>query len=283
MVKWWIFSLSLLLLVGCGLPPSTDLAQLSRAERDQRAAAYEGQAGQWYQGSIYRERMFDSLQAIAPWQERYYREQSVPLTKIGDYHRAFPLLEKAAELDPEEALYYYSWLLLYYYRDYPRALHYLKAYDDLYPGQMQYAWGENVNFLKGLAYKGLGQLDSAILEFSTAIEQEGPTSTDVYTFVYRGICYLKKKQLALAISDFDFAMETYPRCAMAYTYRAIAHYLDGKQEQAQADLEQAAALIRAGYKKEDPYIHVFNETYLELVADIEFAFQHGGDLLGFVE
>jgi tetratricopeptide (TPR) repeat protein len=286
MEKLWIFSLSLFLgwiAVGCQAQPTGGYEQLDPEQRERLAQIYDAQFPRWYQGAAYRQQKFDTLLAMAPWVESYWRQKSITHTKIGDYHLAFPLLEKAAELDPEEALYYYSWLLLFYYRDYERALHYLNEYDNLHPGQMQYAWGENVNYQKGLAHKGLGDFKSAIREFSTAIEQEGRERTDVYTFVYRGICYLKLERYEEAIQDFEECLAQYDRCAMAHTYRAIAHYGLGDFTNAQEDLQVARELIERGYKKEDPYIHVFNEVYPLLIEDLETSMQAGQDVLHLIE
>ena len=51
-----------------------------------------------------------------------YHSVSVQNTKNGNYSIAIDFLEKAMAINPQEVSRYYGWLLLYYYRDYEKAL-----------------------------------------------------------------------------------------------------------------------------------------------------------------
>ena len=240
------------------LTPSEEKVKTNQLEADRRM---------YYQGSQIRQAIFDTLIMLNPETEYYYRQKSIAHTKIGDYHIAFPLLEKSAELDPKESLYYYSWLLLYLYRDYERALERLQQYDDLTPNQMDVAWGENVDYLKGLAHKQLGNYPEAIRAFTKAIEEEGAQNVDLYAFVYRGIAYAQMADHREAILDFDQAIQLYQKCTMAYYYKAVSLAALGQREKASTFFTKAEELLRQGIKKTDPYVEVFDEVHLEMIED----------------
>jgi tetratricopeptide (TPR) repeat protein len=210
-----------------------------------------------YQGSLLHQSRCDTLIALGHNVSGNYQEKSTPYTKIGDYHIAYPYLEKAYQLDPEGSLYYYSWLMLYYYRDYERAFALLTEYDDYTPGKATYAWGENVNFLKGLALRQMKRYSEAITEFSTCIKDEGK-NVDIYAFVYRGICHFYSNEHELAIKDFDYAIEKYESCSAAYFWKAEVLAQEKDYKEATSLLEIALDLVKKGHIKTDSYMEVFD-------------------------
>ena len=268
MEKLLIFSLSILLL-GCNESKSVKLIDYEQFSADARKAMaddYEAKV-RFYQGSRYNQEKYDTLIMMNPYSSSYYQGKSITHTKIGDYHIAFPLLEKAASID-DEVLYYYGWVLLNNYHDFPRALQRLEEFDNLTPGQMDYSWGENVYHLKGLVHKEMGNYQAAIQEFSTCIEKEGLDKVDVYTIVYRGITYLKAGQYRNAVKDFDLSLELYPRCTMAFYYKGEALLKMGKKIKALESLESARTLLKRGIKKTDPYKDVFDEVHEVMINDL---------------
>ena len=221
----------------------------------------------WFsQGTINNQSYWDTLIHINPKEADYYRAKSIPHSKIGDYHIAIPLLEKAMELDPKKTLYYTSWLMTDLYKDYDRALDYLTQFDDYTPNKTDYAWGENVNFLKGEVLQAMDRQDEAIAEFTKAIEEDGDY-VDMYAYVYRGISFLSVKKYHEAIADFDKSLELFDKSSMAYYYKGLTLLEMGNKKEAIDQIERAKALVEKGYKKSDPYKEVYNEIYLEQVED----------------
>ncbi len=210
-----------------------------------------------YQGSMLHQSRCDTLIALNHNVSGNYQEKSTPYTKIGDYHIAYPYLEKAYQIDPKGSLYYYSWLMLYYYRDYERALALLTEYDDYTPGKVTYAWGENVNYLKGLALRQLGRYTEAILEFTKYIEDEGHHA-DVYAYVYKGICHFFNGDDKNALIDFDIALKEYKNCSAAYFWRAEVLAKNNDFIEAVDNLEMAKGLVKKGHIKTDTYMEVFD-------------------------
>jgi len=262
--------LYLLLVLSCNdsSTKEIDLNHLSEAEKQHLITRVQEEVDNKipFQGSWIHQYKCDTLIALNHNIFGALQEKATPSTKVGDYHIAFPLLEKAADVDPKGALYYYSWLLLYYYRDYERALERLTQFDDFTPNEPDVAWGENVNYLKGLAYKQLGKYPEAIQEFSKAIADEGK-NVDLYAYVYRGIAHLHNDDIALAMKDFNMAIDDYDKCTTAYYWKAEAFIKKGDKKNALLMLQKAQDLLAKGYYKSDPYMEFFDIPVKEQIAD----------------
>lgn len=262
MVSWLKYSLNLLLIIG--LLGACEQAEDIKQSYDENLLNL--QRKQYYQGSKKRQVNSDQLIAINPNESSYYQGKSMAHTKIGDYHIAFPLLEKAWDLDAKETGYYYGWLLLYYYRDYERALDKLETYDNFTPDSPDFCWGEHINYLKGLCHKQMGNYERAISEFDRLIAYEGEF-VDVYAYVYRGICQQKLNRHEAAIKDFDLAIQAYDNCSMAYFYKALSLQELQSVEQAEQSLLKSKALVQEGYLKRHAYHEAFDGISLEMIED----------------
>lgn len=269
MEKLFFCILSLLLVVcmmSCS-PKGNAFDELTEDQKKEKIAKIMHKKAPYFQGSNAAQKYYDSLIMLNPNNAEYYKNKSISHSKIGDYHIAFPLLQRAMELDPKETLYYTAWLMTDLYKDYDRALMYLNQYDNYTPDQVDYAWGENVNFLKGEVLQALGRHKEAITEFTKAIEEEGKDHIDYSAFVYRGISYDILGELDKALEDYSSTLKIYDKSSMAYYYRALTYQKLGKKEKAIGNLEMALELIKKGYKKSDPYKEVYNEIYAIQVED----------------
>ena len=257
------YSLSSILLL-CILFSNCKKAEKIEQEADENTLLTQRKS--YYQGSRYRQEYSDKLISIDSTNAEYYQGKSMAHTKIGDYHIAFPLLEKAYSLDKKEIGYYYGWLLLYYYRDYERAIARLNEYDDLTPNEPDFCWGEHINFLKGLCYKQMKDYDNAINEFNTLINYEGE-HVDVYGYVYRGISHLRLENYKMAIEDFDVAIKIYPNCSMAYFYKGLTYQKLGFPKLAKEAYFTAKDLLERGYIHRESYQEVFDAISVAMVDD----------------
>lgn len=268
MEKSLIFCLSVLMLIGCQSDQQHWWTEAMEGGPEIRKKYAEkiSRNHRFYQGSDWSQKMYDTLIMLQPDVEMYYRQKSVPYTKRGDFHVAIPLLEKSLELDPQENLYYYSWLTLFHYRDYEKALKLLHRYDDLTPNVRDYAQGTNVNYLKGLALAQLGRFDEAIEEYNQVISDEGEQAgTDVYT--YKGIAHYKNNEPQLAIESLEKAMQFFEKNGMAMYFLALSKYDIGEISAASNWLIRAGENILKGNKKNHPYYEVFDEVHYEQVLD----------------
>jgi tetratricopeptide (TPR) repeat protein len=266
MEKSWIYFLSLILLSGCASDPAESFDDLSDRQRSTLLAKYDKKIRTVHQGSEWKLALYDTLMLLDPEQEAYPRQKSIAYTKRGDFDLAIPLLERSKSLDLSENLYYYSWLTLFHYRDYEKALDLLNQYDDLTPGSRDYAMGQNVNYLKGLALRQLGRYEAAIDEFDKVIKDE-EAAVDPYTFVYKGICAYHLGQYDTVHEVMDKALDRFERCTMAMYYRALAYKRQGKNAQAKKWLKKAETSILAGNKKSHPYVEVFDEVHPMTIQD----------------
>ena len=126
---------------------------------------------------------------------------SVQNTKHGNYAEAIPALEKSIALDAREAEGYYGWVLLYYYRDYDRALKHLEHFDKLSSG-VKAPVGENIHFLKGLCHYQMGNYPQAIEEFllneDFEVKRFGQKNCNGYIYFYIARCYDQSGNIRLA-------------------------------------------------------------------------------------
>ncbi|WP_299214311.1 hypothetical protein [uncultured Aquimarina sp.] len=270
MEKSFAYILNILLFLtfcSCQETQNIDFKNLTAEEKILKTKELEYERDYYYQANTIRQAYFDTLLMLNPDNEYYHREKSVAHSKIGDYHISFPLLQKSLQLDPEEALYYTSWLMTDLYKDYDRAIEYLNKYDDYRPGKVDYAWGNNVNFLKGEVLQALGRHEEAIVEFTKAIDEEGTEYIDPSAFPYRGISYAALKKYKEAIADFDLGIKVYDKSSLSYYYKGITLLEIGDNNQALIHIEKARTLVSKGYKKSDPYKEVYNEIYLMQIED----------------
>jgi len=201
---------------------------------------------------------------------KIYHAMSVQNTKNGNYDIAIAALEKAYEIDSETGA-YYGWVLLYYYRDYTKALEVLEAYDALTPENGDWPMGECLYYLKGLAYMQLHDYDRAINMFNLSIKNStlelGEDWVDYQVFLNKGLSLFYKKDYKAGILEFRNAIKNNDECAEAYYYIGLCQIELQYNELACSNLNTANQLIKQGYKSSDPYIELFHEIYEEEVKE----------------
>lgn len=193
------------------------------------------------------------------------RGLSVQNTKNGNYQQAIELLEEAMRLDPETVSRYYGWLLLYYYRDYEKALEILELHDAYTPDFDDAPMGEDIHYLKGLAHFQLQQYEKALAEFNLYISNLGSTHgedfVDVYTFVQKGRCLAHLNQNDEAIKAYDKAIFYAASCTEAFYFKGVLLAEMGEKSSACNHLIKAKELIAKGSKSSDNYVEYFHEIY----------------------
>ena len=195
-----------------------------------------------------------------------YHEISVQNTKNGNYHQAVKYLNLAAKLNPE-VYGYYGWLMLYYYRDYSKAISYLEKYDSLTPNFTDYPSGENINYLKGLAYLNQKKYSFSIDFFNKNITEVkktiGEKWIDPSVFYYLGIAYYSIGNFKLAKSNLKKALKYNSQFCEAYFYLAK---IEKNKNNRLNKLLKAKQLLINDFTKQDVYVEIFNPIYLQ---DIE--------------
>ncbi len=127
-----------------------------------------------------------------------------------DIEKAVVMLEKSTELDSKMHN-TVGWSFLFAYRDYPRALRHLEAYDALTPNFDDTDVTSPVSYLKGLCYRSMGNHAEAVREFSKGIDslakKQGSEWVNYKHYVTRSISYLALNQSDKALADLDSAVK----------------------------------------------------------------------------
>ena len=200
-----------------------------------------------------------------------YRHWSVQNTKNGYYIKAIALLEKAMKLNPKKISRYYGWVLLYYYRDYEKALTILEQHDAYTPNFSDAPMGEDIHYLKGLCHMQLKRYNKALEEFNTYITNlaatHGEDFVDVYTFVQKGRCLTQLGEFEEALSAYQKAIHYYENCTEAYYFMGLTQFEMNEADSACRNFNTALDLIQKGHKSSDTYVEYFHEIYLQQIEE----------------
>ncbi|WP_024741907.1 tetratricopeptide repeat protein [Tenacibaculum maritimum] len=203
---------------------------------------------------------------------KIYHAISVQNTKNGNYNIAIDALEKAYKINPKEIGAYYGWVLLYYYHDYEKSLKVLNAYDNLTPNFSDYPMGECIHYLKGLAYKELGDFEQALSEFDLSIkyglEEHNESWIDYQVFLNRGITLFYQNKNKEAIIEFKRVLRNHNKCSEAYYFSGLTLIKLNKREEACQELNKSLKLVKEGYKSSDIYVELFHEIYEQEILEI---------------
>lgn len=201
-----------------------------------------------------------------------YHELSVNHLKNGNYSESFRYMSKAVEKDPKEYAGYFGWTLLYYYRDYQKALEYLQLYDEFTPNFSDFPSGENINYLYGIAHMQLGNSEKALEEFNTYIDAEtaigAESFIDLAAFVHIGRIYEKLGRTSEAVQAYEKAIEVNQRCVEAFYFLADVEFRTNQVEQAAIHIEKAESLY-ANFRARDAYVELFHEIYPEQIKSLK--------------
>jgi tetratricopeptide (TPR) repeat protein len=195
-----------------------------------------------------------------------YHLVSIQNTKNGNYNKAIEYLDKASELQPEDVDGYYGWLLLYYYRDYEKALFHLNRYDKFTPNFDDYVGDDNILYAKALCYKQTKQYSKALEFFDKAIESELKAHDE--SWISHQIYFQKGRTLHLlgnqekAIEYYNNTIRLWDKSSEAYYYKGIAQIEHNDSIAGSKNLNIALDLIKKGYKTSDSYVALFDEVYL---------------------
>lgn len=260
----------LFVLFGCTATKKNQIGTLTLGERKRLSLDYSQRATKIPQGTILEQLILDTAIFLDSTNHNAWLEKSTWAIKIGDYKEYAFYINKAVEIDPLSSLGYRAWTRLFCLRDYQGALDDLDRLDSLTPAFMDYPWGENIYFLRGLAKMQMGRDEEALKAFTTCIlkttEEVGEKWIDVYAFVYRGQILLKSNRIDESIRDFDTALKYYDICPEAYYHKALALIKNGDRTTACENLQYAFEFAQKGYINSTIYRDVFNQLY---VSDIE--------------
>lgn len=213
-----------------------------------------------------------------------YHAFSVQNTKNGNYSLARNALDQMLVLEPDDGSRYYGWLLLYYYRDYEKALEVLEMHDALTPNFSDEPMGENINYLKGLAKMQLDSLEPALVEFNFYIDEvgleHGEDWVNIDAYINKGTVLAKLNRHAEAVETYKKAIKHFESSTEGYYYLGLSQMRLGELEEAMKSLNVAKGLIDQNRKQSDGYVELFHEVYKQ---DISNAIVAVNDQMGLLE
>jgi tetratricopeptide (TPR) repeat protein len=170
-----------------------------------------------------------------------------------DIAKAVAMLEKSTELDPKMHN-TVGWSFLFAYRDYPRALRHLEAYDALTPDFDDTDVMSPVSYLKGLCYRGMGNHAEAIRQFSKGIDslaqKQGAEWVNYKHYITRAISYLALNQPDKALADLDLAIKNSTSDSpLALYYKGKAFLQQGRTTDARRTFQDAQFFWQANRVK----------------------------------
>lgn len=152
----------------------------------------------------------------------------------GDTERAIEQYDRAIDLNPENALYYYSrGLARLRSRDFDRAREDFHQAATLNPRSSMAFFG------RGQAHFGTNEYDRAIEDLNEAIKLLPGNSA---AYAMRGGAHSAKREYDRAIEDLDHAIKLDPLCYVAFHSRGLVHDLRGEHGHAIADYNRAIEL-----------------------------------------
>jgi tetratricopeptide (TPR) repeat protein len=191
-----------------------------------------------------------------------YRFRAFNYLWQGNYEQAVEWMEKTTTLYPNQhgivgEVYMTS------LRDYPRALTHFNAYDALTPNFDDIIGFNPVSYMRGLAYRKLGDYEKSIHQFSIAIDslehKHGAEWVNYRHFISRAVSYIATQQPEKALVDLDKSLRNFKRSALAQYHRGRALLQLNRIDEAQAAFQDAAFFFKAlraertGYAEEDSF------------------------------
>ena len=265
MVRFLKYSLSLVLIFSWACQKDQPLPSNAAPELQTTIDSIYKETRHYMRGSQSRQKLFDTLISLDPSNARYYHEKATAHVFSGHFDLAYPLMEKAMELDSSDVGYYYGGFLLYHFRDYPRALQRLEEFDRLTPQSVDYPMGENIHYLKGLALRLMNRYNDAIQEFDKALESDPSSSASSLYLMYKSICLQKQGKWSTSLSVINQMDPEFAQNGMALFYKALALKNTGKLSESKTAFASSLKQIRRGNVPSYPMRDVFDAVYEGMV------------------
>jgi tetratricopeptide (TPR) repeat protein len=268
MVRLLIYSLSLFVL--CVSCQKTKWYKKDFSEVDQKEYAQQilqGMLKSYYQGTPPAEHMLFEAQKYDSTNAAIWRELGVPYLKRGYYHDSYYYYDQAVKFEPETWQGYRGYNYLYFYRDFDRAIADFNATDSLTLDFTDYPQGQSVDYMRGIAYYGLGNIERSqeyLHKYINEITSKSDESwVDTYAFLYCGLGYLKEEKPDSAILYFDKLIKYNSNLSDGYFHKASTLFYKGELVEAKKLVDKAEELFKTDSFHKRPYIEVLNQIYME--------------------
>lgn len=193
-----------------------------------------------------------------------YREASIQNLKNGNYQEAYLYLKKASKIDPEIEG-YFGWVLLYYFKDYEKAIAHLDKYRKYIKDDIAFVGDDHVSYAIGLCYKNLGNYELALINFDDAISDLSSNYSEEWIthqmYFQKARVLHMLKRYALADYFYEKSLLVWPESAEVYYYKALLYSEINNCDEMCKALDLSYSNIINGNKSMDSYISLFDEVY----------------------
>lgn len=226
--------------------------------------ATESEAGQGTKAS---QLQFDKAIELCPGFDYAYFEKAVPYLKRGDFITWRKLIDKAVELNPTGHLGYRGWCKYQFVRDYNGAIKDFEKLDSLISYDMGYSINGNyqLNIVKALCYKALGQKTKAVEIMENQLAQKGYAPM-TYDYLHLGVLKIETGDTDGGIEYLNQSIALNDYLAEPYYYLGLIYKKQNLTKEFRENMEKAKIYYEKGYRLFDPYTHPMDKIYL---ADIE--------------
>ncbi|WP_240543521.1 tetratricopeptide repeat protein [Spirosoma foliorum] len=207
-----------------------------------------------------------------------FRHRAFNYVWAKDYEQAVVWLEKTTALSPKEHGIVGEFYLTQFH-DYPRALTHFNAYDALTPNFDDIVGYNPVSYMRGLAYRSMGNHEKAIEQFSIAIEplaaKHGDEWVNYRHFVSRAVSYIATQQPEKALADLEKAGKNYKRSALVQYHRGRALLLLNRTAEAKTAFQDASFFFKAlraerrGDYQEDDFNPIYEIEIDEIISQLK--------------
>jgi len=239
-------------LVKCDCSDKKIRDSLSEQYLDKGAYRYSYNSPEW---QLY----CDSLIAICPNIAKAYQLKAIPYIKYADYAKAFPLEDKAVELEPKNYTAYRGFLKCIFTKDYEGAIIDFQKAQQLTPNS--YEMDHTYPFYEGLCNLELGNYLLAEENFKKDIfiqtggDMEKQNKIHFNTFLYLGLVYYEMKENDKAKDNLQKCIAIFLQHPVANYYLALLYKCENNTELKNKYLQIAKQAKEKGYNINEDNIY----------------------------
>lgn len=226
-----------------------------------------------YQGTAAEKFLLEEGIKHLPEKASFWRELGIAGLKRGIPYMFFPYYEKAVQYDSIEWLGYRGYCILYFNRDYERALKDFNDLDPLTPNFVDHPQAQSIDYMRGICHLRLNQHDKALeyfdLHLKTEIDDVGEDYVSTYAFLYKGITHHEMGDKDAAQKAFEWGLRVHDSNADLEYWLAKCLLEKGENKKALVHIQKAKDLFKQGYKHSRNYTEDFYQTYMVDILDIE--------------